>query len=63
MYINIRFRRPFYFLLIILLCFTLLFFLKQDLFIEIFGKLLNEIKYFFRYILRRSFWRLFLWNT
>lgn len=62
MYINIRFRHPFFILLILLLCFALLFVLRQDLFYKILGFFLDGTEYFFRYILRRSFWRTFLWN-
>ncbi len=63
MYINIRFRRPFYWLLIAFLLLAALFFIRQDLFLDLFNKISHEIKYFMQYMFRRSIWRVLLWNT
>ncbi len=63
MYINIRFRRPFYWLLIAILLLAILFIIRQDLFLDLLNKISYEIKYFVRHMLRRSIWRVLLWNT
>lgn len=59
MYVNIRFRRPFCILMILLFCLVLLYIVRQDVFLKVFDFILHEVKYFLRHMLRRTFWRAF----